>query len=605
MDDLQRSARDLFGIDGLRPQQLDAIRAFLADRDVVVLLPTGFGKSVCYQLPGVLDPTGPTLVVSPLVALMEDQVSRLRANGLACAALHRATPARERDRVLSGDTPVHLLYASPERVAQPAFRRKLRALGVTRVAVDEAHCVSEWGHDFRPEYLQLGVLRAELGRPTMALTATATPRVAAEIERSLGLVDPLRVQVPFRRPNLALEVEHHRGDKARLERLIAMLIERGLGRSPDRGRVVVYVATRARTRATAEALTSAGMSVAYYHAGRTDAARTRAQERFGDGAAAVMVATTAFGMGIDQPDVRLVVHAQAPGSLEAYAQQAGRAGRDGAPATCVLLYAPGDAVTAARLRGKAPFPGAVEGWRALQDYAFGTRCREVTIALHFGGEVEACGRCDVCRRGTEVAAVVDAVRTERRAAVQAKARRDAADRAVVLDDAQRAIVLSFVDGLRKPVGKRLVASGLRGGRSKRAVKLGLPANPAFGQLRGVPELAILAALDDLLADGTLVAKGKKYPTVWMPAKRVRAAPGTGAKRPREVGLRGALRELRKRESRRRRWKPYQVFPDATLDAIVKDRPADLASLGAIFGLGPARIEKFGASILTLVREHPE
>ncbi|MEZ4235418.1 MAG: HRDC domain-containing protein [Myxococcota bacterium] len=236
---------------------------------------------------------------------------------------------------------------------------------------------------------------------------------------------------------------------------------------------------------------------------------------------------------------------------------------------------------------------------------FGEGCRQVALAAHFGEDAAPCGRCDVCADGEAVAEQVATSRregAERRRARDDKARRD---RAVALDDEQRAEIVAFVDGLRRPVGKRLVASGLRGGRSKRAVRLGLPKNPRFGVLRGVPELAIVAAIEALLADGVLAAKGRKYPTVWLPDKRVRAAKPKGAAAPKPAGLRGALRALRTKEARRRRWKPYQVFPDATLDAIVAEVPRDPDALLALPGMGPARLAKFGEPILALVRQHAD
>lgn len=618
LSDRVAGALAAFGHASLRPGQRQAVDAFLAGRDVQVLLPTGGGKSLGYQLPAVVlaaEGAGPTLVVSPLLSLMDDQVTRLRALGIAATSLHSGTPYRERAAVLDRLSDHALVYVSPERWKSARFRAAVGRIGVARVVVDEAHCISEWGHDFRPDYASLGEVKAALGCPVMAATATATPRVMDEIRESLGLVDPVVVRTPFRRDNLALRVEHHRGDVARTARLVALLDEAGLGRDPAAGRAVVYVATRARTLSVAKALRARKIRAAHYHAGRTGGARTKAQADFADGRAPVIVATTAFGMGIDHPDVRLVVHAQAPATLEAYAQQAGRAGRDGAPSTCALLYAPGDALTHARLRGDAPFPGAVEGWRALQDFVFGSACRMQVLARHFGddpADAPPCGRCDVCVDARAVQTRVAEVRTERAAARQAKDDKAARDLAVELDEAQVASVLAFVDGLRRPVGKRLVASGLRGGRAKRAVRLKLPDNPAFGALRGVPEAAIVAAIEDMLRDGRLARKGKKYPTVWMPGKPVRAGgsatPDDGGprrRRGRDTGLRGALRDLRRKEARRRRWKPYQVFPNATLDAIVASRPDTVAALLALPGMGPARIEKFSAPILALVARHPE
>lgn len=595
--------REVFGHDDFRPGQDRAVEALLAGRDVQVLLPTGGGKSLCYQVPAILAARagrGPTLVVSPLIALMEDQVGALRRRGVAAELLHSALPAADRRGVLERARRAAVLYVSPERVALAGFRRWLARADVPFVAIDEAHCIAEWGHDFRPEYRELGVLAA-LGAPVVALTATATPRVMAEIRDSLGLRDPVIVRGSFRRPNLALSVELHEGDRARTERLVELLEARGLGRDPSAGRAVVYAATRKRVKDVADALRKRGFRAGWYHAGRTDGARARAQEAFEEGRHAVLVATTAFGMGVDHPDVRLVVHVQAPGSLEAWYQQAGRAGRDGAPAAAVLLYAPGDAVTQARLRGQDPAPGALEGWKALQGFVYGVECRQRAVERWFGAEPEApCGRCDVCRDREGVRQAVSRARDRLEARREERTRRIRREAAVRLDAHQRDLVVAFVDALAKPLGRTLVAAGLRGSRARRARRVGIAANPYFGALAGLPERAILEAIDALLEEGRLARRGRKYPTVWIPEKRVRPAAPRRPKAP-AGGLAAALRAFRTREARRRRWKAYQVFTDATLEALVARRPASVDELAAVPGIGPKKVERFGEALLELVR----
>ena len=332
--------RSHFGHPEFRPGQEDLVRAVLTGRDALGILPTGGGKSVCYQVPALLLP-GLTLVVSPLVSLMTDQVERARKAGLTADLLTAdRTPAeREQALALARAGQLRLLLVSPERLAVPRFRALLPGLSVSLLAVDEAHCISEWGHDFRPSYLELGAARARLRCPLLALTATATPRVRAEIVRVLALRDPVRVVGSFDRPNLSWHVVSVRGLAAKRAALRGALRE-----SQGVGTALVYAGTRRTVEAVRDHLAGLGLRAEAYHAGLEPRERTRVQGEFMAGRAPLVVATNAFGMGVDRADVRLVVHWQLPGSLEGYYQEAGRAGRDGAPARCVALHNPADAL---------------------------------------------------------------------------------------------------------------------------------------------------------------------------------------------------------------------------------------------------------------------
>ncbi len=315
--------RDVFGHLEFRPGQREAIDALIAGRDAVVLLPTGAGKSLCYQVPALVASRGgrgTTVVVSPLIALMHDQVSALRARGVMAAALNSHQEEEEQRLVVSaflrGD--LDILYVSPERAAMAGFRRMLERVAIALVAIDEAHCVSQWGHDFRPEYLRLGELRQLVSAPAIALTATATPQVMNEIVRELHMRAPVMVRGDFRRPNLAFAVQRLRGDGERIAALVAACEEAGLAGRVGPGRGIVYCSTRKKTETVAAALKSAGFAAAHYHAGRTALARERAQAAFSLSKTRVLVATNAFVMCIDYPDVRVIVHFQAPGSLDDY-----------------------------------------------------------------------------------------------------------------------------------------------------------------------------------------------------------------------------------------------------------------------------------------------
>jgi len=600
--------REVFGRSRFRPGQAEAIRAFYAGRDVQLVLPTGGGKSLCYQLPAVRaarEGRGPTLVVSPLIALMDDQVAGLRALGVRAVALHSNLPWSEQRAALDGLDRVDLVYSSPERLSSSRFRARLRRAGPALAAVDEAHCISEWGHDFRPEYRQLDVLKRELDVPIMAVTATASQRVLSDVSQSLGLEEPVCLHGGFQRPNLRFAVHHRSGDNERLEWVQKQLLSCGLGGGDAAGRTIVYAATRKRCAAVCKALRADGIPAAYYHAGRSESARARAQAGFEAGRYSVLVATSAFGMGVDLPDVRLVVHIQSPAGLAAYYQQAGRAGRDGDPAECVLLYSPADSVTQARLRSKEV--GAAESWRALQDYAFGTRCRQQLLVEHFTGRAgPTCDRCDVCCELERVSEEVGEARRRGRLRAEERSRKQEILARSSLTAAQCEQAVCFVEALPRPLGRRLIALGLRGSQGREAKRRKLADNPAFGVLRGVPEAVIANALDGLLAEGRLARMGRKYPTVWIPGKPVRsprrkaAPPGSldaGSEIERE------LRNYQRREAHRRRIKPYQVFPRQTLRAIASTQPQTRAELAEVWGMGQARIENYGDQILEVVSRY--
>jgi ATP-dependent DNA helicase RecQ len=326
-----------FGYPDFRGGQRDAVTAALQRRDVLVLMPTGGGKSLCYQVPALTLP-GLTVVVSPLISLMKDQVDALLRAGAPAALLNSTLPRDEAERTLGAARAgeLKLLYVAPERFDAASFREQLPHLGVALLAVDEAHCVSQWGHDFRPSYLRLGAVREELGVPVTALTATATPAVRDDIMRQLRLRDPVTVVRGFDRPNLRWAV-HGVAERRDKDAVLLRMV-----RGQREGVSIVYAPTRKAVDTLTDLMRRAGISATSYHAGMPAKERERVQNAFMAGAIPVVTATCAFGMGIDKPDVRLVLHYTMSGSLEAYYQEAGRASRDGAPGCCVLLYAPGD-----------------------------------------------------------------------------------------------------------------------------------------------------------------------------------------------------------------------------------------------------------------------
>ncbi|MBR1982485.1 MAG: RecQ family ATP-dependent DNA helicase [Akkermansia sp.] len=330
--DAQEALRTYFGFDALRPGQDEVVQSILAGRDAMGIMPTGGGKSLCYQLPALCRP-GLTVVVSPLIALMKDQVDALQARGIPAAAVNSSLGAEEYRQVMQAlrGGELKILYVAPERFAQEGFMNLLRGMEIALLAVDEAHCLSQWGHDFRPDYLRLGRVRESLGYPqTVALTATATAHVREDILQTLQLKEPAVVISGFGRENLDFAITHCESRKAKFERMHRMIERWKKG--------IIYCSTRKNVMLVFEELSSRHVNVVAYHAGMTDEEREFSQDAFVSGRADVVVATNAFGMGIDRSDVRFVLHFEIPGSVEAYYQEAGRAGRDGEPAACELLF---------------------------------------------------------------------------------------------------------------------------------------------------------------------------------------------------------------------------------------------------------------------------
>ncbi len=585
------------------------MRAVLEGRDAVVVMPTGGGKSLCYQLPAHMlheAGQGTTLVISPLIALMDDQVRGLDSRGIRSAAIHSGQSADDNDLALDAFEcgQLALLYVSPERLASPPFRRLLARADVARVAVDEAHCISQWGHDFRPEYTQIGEVKRALAVPTVALTATATPRVAEEISGVLGLESPVIHRGTFARPNLAFRVECGGNEARRAERVIELLREHGFS-AFARGRAIVYAATRKRVDELAHLLERSGFSAAAYHAGKSESERARVQSAYARGKIPVLVATNAFGMGIDQPDVRLVIHAQAPGSLEAYYQEAGRAGRDGESSTVVLLYAGRDRALQVRLqssgrRTERRKRAQAEALRALEDFcAADAGCRQQIVSAYFGENgLSPCGACDLCEGN-----VVDHEETP-------TVKRPAAQ--PLLDDEVHRLIVTAVESLNRPVGKSNLARALRGSRAKALRKFGLHGIENHGALKNLSEEEIVATVEWLVREGELENRGDKYPTVWRAGKPVRAPRSGGSTRrargrPRRSSAGSALkRELvsyRRRQARALNWKLYMVFNNQVISELEAQKPESLAELERIPGLGPSKIERFGIDLLALVREH--
>jgi ATP-dependent DNA helicase RecQ len=593
LDDARAILKRVFGYDAFRGHQAEVIATLLGGGDALVLMPTGGGKSLCYQVPALVRP-GLGLVVSPLIALMQDQVDALRLLGVRAAYLNSSLEPAEALRVERDalDGALDLLYVAPERLLTPRFLALLDRVELGLIAIDEAHCVSQWGHDFRPEYLGLGVLAERYpGVPRVALTATADEATRREMRDKLRLERAAVYVASFDRPNLRYVVVDKQDARAQLLRLLRS--EHG----GDAG--IVYCLSRRSVDATAAWLVKQGVSAVAYHAGLDADVRRRHQRRFLREEGVVVVATIAFGMGIDKPDVRFVAHLDVPRSLEGYYQETGRAGRDGLPATAFMTYGLPDVVAMRRMLasgGASDEVKRIEGRKldALLGYCETPGCRRVALLGYFGEPYAGpCGNCDTC-----LAPV------------------DTWDGTVA---AQKA--LSAVARTGQRFGGGHLVDVLLGKATPRAVDLGHDRLPTFGAGADLPERTWRSVLRQLVAMGVLqpdvegygalrlgqgaaaVLRGEREVRLRRDAEAV-AARAPKARRAASVDLSGAaaarfaaLREVRARLAREGGVPAYVIFHDATLRAMAEARPRNRAELAGISGVGAAKLERYGEAFL--------
>jgi len=586
----------VFGFDQFRPGQGEIVDAVCTGQNVLAIMPTGGGKSLCFQLPAIVG-GGVTVVISPLIALMRDQVRAMNELGIEAGALTSGNTDDEIEEVFTAldDGRLRLLYIAPERLANPGTMMMLKKLDVRLIAVDEAHCVSQWGHDFRPDYLRLGDLRKQLGVPLAAFTATADAETRVEIvERLFDGVQPETFLYGFDRPNINLAFQPK--DKPRQQ-----ILDFANARKGQSG--IIYCGTRAKTEVLAQALRAEGHTALHYHAGLDPEMRRIAETRFSREDGLIVVATVAFGMGVDKPDIRWVAHADLPKSIEAYYQEIGRAGRDGAPADTLTLYGADDV----RLRrtqideGLAP-PERKEAdhgrLNALLGLAEARRCRRRVLLRYFGDEMEACGNCDLCASPPELFDGTEAVRK----ALSAILRTGEYFGAGHLIDILRGVMS---DKVRQRGHDRLPTFGVGADMSKgewQAVfrqmmgyDLIRPDSTRFGALRMTqaarPILRAEASIE-LRRDTIVAQKGRSRPTV-----RALVAEE-------DEPLLAALKSKRRELAEAMKAPAYVVFPDRTLIEMATSRPVDLDGFSALAGVGAKKLEKYGKIFLEVINQAP-
>ena len=637
MSDLDAALTRL-GYTEFRPGQREAVEILLAQGRLLLVAPTGGGKSLSYQLPATILP-GTTLVVSPLVALMADQVQALEARGVRATYLAATLEAAEMRRRMAriARRELALVYVAPERLVFPGFRALVGELDCPLVAIDEAHCISEWGHDFRPEYLEIGAVLGDLPKArVLACTATATPIVRDEILARLGLpADTPQIVRGFARPNLALRAIEIDGRRER-ESLVDEALAEALG-GPGRagGTAIVYAPTRKQADAEGARLTARRWRVRAYHAGLDGKTRESVQRDFAEGRLEVVVATNAFGMGIDRPDVRAVIHLGPPGSVEAYYQEVGRAGRDGAPALGLLLISARDLPLRRALLERGAGEGTADAavvehkWSMFLElirWAEGGSCRHDAILRYFGDEAETlagCGRCDVCLALGQASDVRD-------------------------PEAATLIVRKALSGVARVSGRfglQLAVKLIRGEADERLERAGLTSVKTFGNLREHPASWLVALLRrcvsagwvsfagidrpvvTLTDEGRAVMRGERAARLLLPSESrgTRATPA-GARRERPapdrtpgraagsepaeldaaaVALFEALRRYRLTVARAEGVAPFMVASDRTLRDIAALRPRDLAELERAHGVGPYKAARYGAGLLEVVAKQAQ
>ncbi|MDH5655842.1 MAG: RecQ family ATP-dependent DNA helicase [Spirochaetia bacterium] len=595
--------KSVFGFPFFFPEQKHAIEMILSGRDTAVVLPTGAGKSLIYQFPSLLYETGISLVISPLIALMNEQTAYLNQIGIPSMTANSSMDELEQRTVFSRAVTgkIKILFLSPEKALGAEFSSLISQIKINFIAVDEAHCISRWGHDFRPEYRRIASLRKKIpGQvPIAALTATATASVLDDISSSLKMTDPVIIKKSFYRKNLRFQSLVTETDSEKNEYLLNYLNhfyrEKKLS-----GKIILYCSTRKKVDEICRLLKEHKFNAVHYHAGRSDGARSTAHQNFSEGRKQILVATNAFGMGLNEPDVRAIIHYNLPSSIEAYYQEAGRAGRDGKDSECILLYKKSDPSTHRFLAMKSSVDKNISAalLEKIEEYALSEQCRQKHLCGYFGEELKSCGNCDNCTGITE----------ERKKRIFSRKKEIDENRKKYLyqfSDEELQTVLSLIGEASGLYGKSGIAKILRGEKIKGKNDPSL--YQSYGKLKNIPAPSINALLDRWIQEKKLSVSGKKYPKIMIEGSLPQIKKRKKTTLTREItekkDLVRLLKNYRDREARRLKWKKFMVIQNQVIQSIADELPVTHAELLRIRGLGESKATRFGQDIIDIVNHY--
>ena len=591
MIQLEKHLQTIFHYSSFREGQKESILALLSKQDVLCILPTGGGKSLIYQFVSSLYESGITIVISPLIALMKDQVRHLKAIQMKAEFCYSEQDELEQKMILSKAVTqkIQILFLSPERASSSFFRNLFLKMKVNLLVIDEAHCISKWGHEFRPEYRKLNELREIYPStfPILALTATATPFVKKDIISSLQFKNSFIYQSSFYKKNLIFKVIYLYSKLEKRKYLLNLL------KLNQNKKILIYCSTRKETEEIEKLLSSNSFVVSSYHAGKENKKREKIQDSFVKGEIKILVATNAFGLGVNIPNIQMVIHYNIPESIESYYQEAGRGGRNGDLCECILFCYEPDFGIQKRILSKNKNQELIE---YIKRYVTSWECRQVFLCKYFEEETSPCGICDVCRKENffHFTNYIQTLR-EKENKIKQKTKE--------LTSEEEKILLNCIKHFSGKFGKKMITSILRGSKSKDMLKKKLDTSVFYGKLSYLNEVSINLKIESLLKENIILIKGKKYPKLSFPSSKKIIKTNKSKDLELEQELFLELKSYRDRTARKYGWKKYMVLNNSVLKTIAMNKPQSLQELLQVKGFGTQKAQKYGSDILQILKKY--